>query len=61
MAPKTNIKSTKHYGSNDDTDVCLDVPFSENPRRVETSTLTCFGMQWAGLYMVRLLMLVGMS
>ena len=32
----------------------IKAPLSKDPRRVETSTLTCLTSQWAGLWMVRL-------
>ena len=61
MTPKTNIKpekkSTYYSGSNDNTDAYPKVPFSKDPRRVKTSTLTSFANRWAGLYMVWFLML----
>ena len=45
MTPKANTKlvinSTSECGKNDETTLCPEVPFSKDPRRVETSTLTC--------------------
>ena len=38
--------------SNDDTNAYPELPLSKDPRRVETSTLTCFTSRWVSLYMV---------
>ena len=61
MTPKANTKlvinSTSECGKNDETTLCPEVPFSKDPRRVETSTLTCFTSQWTGLYTTRFLIL----
>ena len=43
--------------NNDNPDVCPEAPFSGDPRRVETGTLTCLASRWAGLYMLWLFML----
>ena len=63
MTPKTNtksvIKSAGQRENNDDTDIYPEAPFSKDPRRVETSKLTCATSQWTDLYMVWLLMLEG--